>query len=73
MKVTVTGTFNIDFPSLNHTTPGILCINLFTMTCFGRLLWPSSGTLLVLWKKFWRGKQREEELRYLAICIHEND
>jgi len=48
MKVTVTGTFNIDFPSLNHTTPGILCINLFTMTCFGRLLWPSSGTLLVL-------------------------
>jgi len=72
MKVTVTDTFNIGFPSLHDTTSGILCVNLFTMTCFGRLLWPSSGTLLVLWKKLWRVKEREEELRYLAICIQEN-
>jgi len=35
MKVTVTDTFNIGFYSQNDTTPGILCINLFTMTCFG--------------------------------------
>jgi len=73
MKVTVTGTCNISFPTLKDTTPGILCINLITMMCFGRLLWPSSGTLLVLRKKFWRGKERVEELRYLAICIHESD
>jgi len=73
MKVTVTDTFNTGFHSLNDTTPGILCINLFTMTCFGRILWPSSGTLLVLRKKFWRSKERKEELMFLAICIYEND